>query len=132
MKNLSENEAVPVGCDDLPRSPEFDRSGVPFSIGGCASVPVPQERTVELPGVQLLDRRLGVGQRAQGDARKLERPRQAAALRRAAHVQIRRIGQRDVGPDALARSVLPSVDVQRQSWRSSGPPRQSHDATGRR
>src|SRR5262249_53897370 len=45
---------------------------------------VAQVRAIELPGVQLLDRRVGIGERPLRDAQEVERPVEVPSFRRAA------------------------------------------------
>ena len=78
---------------------------------------VVEERAVELPRVEFLDRGLRVGQRAARDAQEVDRAVQAMTTRRAAHVEVGVVGQRSVRPEAGAGGVLLAVEVDREGSR---------------
>src|SRR4051812_37657109 len=80
-------------------------AGVP-SAGWFATREVTNLRAIELPGVQLLDRRVGIGERSLRDAQEIQCPVQAPSLRRAADVNVALVGQRDGTVHALCRPIF--------------------------
>ena len=83
----------------------------PPSAGRLRPVKSSQERAAELPGVEFLDRRLRVGQRAAGNAQEVDRTVEVVPVRRAAHVEVGVVGQRGVCPEAGPAGVRLAVDV---------------------
>ena len=65
---------------------------------------------VELPGIQLLDAGVGIGQRAVGDPQEIDGAAQVISLGAAADIQVTLVGQRDVA-DALSGGVELAVHV---------------------
>ena len=101
----------------LPEGSSPDRAGLSAIGRTLAAGEVVKERPVELPRVEFIDRRLRVGQRAAGDAHEVDRTVQVVPLRRAAHVEVGVVGQRDVCAEAGPAGVLLAVDVDREGPR---------------